>query len=80
MNLSGVSFFGLLYEILICSHMHEHKKGLLLMKKIVYFTNCPRKSGYYMKIKLPTFRAYSNFRVLTTLYYENFPLMHVKSI
>ncbi len=33
MILSGVSFFRLVYEIPICSDMHEHKKGLLLMKK-----------------------------------------------
>lgn len=45
MILSGVSFFRLVYEIPICSDMHEHKKGLLLMKKILYFTNCPRKNG-----------------------------------
>lgn len=45
MILSSVSFFRLVYEIPICSDTHEHKKGLLLMKKIVYFTNCQRKNG-----------------------------------
>ena len=36
-------FFWLLYEIPICLNMHEHEKDLLLMRKIVYFANCPVK-------------------------------------
>ena len=48
------------------------------MKKIVYFTNCPRKSGKYTKIKPPTFRVYSNFRVLTTIFHENFSTYECK--
>ena len=55
MILSSLSFFRLVYEIQFVLIMHKHKKDLLLMKKIVYFTNCPRKSGKYMKIRQATF-------------------------